>query len=190
MVETEGVLSARESTFKFISRSMPITAMYKLCVQPKSRVNVTFRMPFCEDISGMAIAKLWDPDVEISTVQIRLKNNHGIVEFVNNTNDDVTFLPKTVIGIFDPRSLGYFKVNYEKLVRRMGEYFTFFHYYKGTPDGTSDPIFNRMHETSNDIRQDTNSTKDPYLCLEPDDPRRHHTDVEILGSQISLRGWL
>ena len=34
MVETEGVLSARDSTFKFISRSTPISTMDKLCVQP------------------------------------------------------------------------------------------------------------------------------------------------------------
>ena len=40
---------------------------------------------------------------------------------------------------------------------------------------------------SNDIRQDTNSTKDPYPRLEPDDPMRHQTDAEILRSQISLK---
>ena len=34
MVETEGVLSARDSTFKFISRSTTILTMDKLCVQP------------------------------------------------------------------------------------------------------------------------------------------------------------
>ena len=54
--------------------------------------------------------------------------------------------------------------------------------YNNTLDGTSDPIFNRVHEVSNDIRQDTNSTKDPYPWLEPDHPRRHHTDAEILRS--------
>ena len=146
-----------------------------------------FRTPFCEDISGIAIAKLWGLDGEISTLKIRLKNNYGIVEFVNNTNEEVTFLPKTVIGVLDLRSLGYFKVNYENLVQRMGEYFTFFHYYKDTSDGTSDSIFNRMHEISNDVRHDIKSTKDPHPWLEPDGPRRHHTDAEILRSQISLK---
>ena len=68
----------------------------------------------------MAIAKLWGQDGEISTLKIRLKNNHGIVEFVNNTSEELTFLPKTVIEILDLRSVGYFKVNYEGLVRRMG----------------------------------------------------------------------
>ena len=135
----------------------------------------------------MAIVKLWGLNGEISTLKIRLKNNHGIVEFVNNTSEEVIFLPKTVIGILDLRSLGYFKVNCEDLVRRMGEHFTFFHCYKDISDGTSNPMFNRMHETRNDVRQDTNSTKDPYPCLEPDDPRRHQTDAEILRSPISLR---
>ena len=103
-------------------------------------------------------------------------------------SEEVTFLPKTVLGILDLRSLGYFKVNYEDSVRRMGGYFTFFHYFKETSDGTPDPIFNRMHKISSDVRQDTNSTKDPYPWLEPDDPRRHQTDAEILRSLISLRG--
>ena len=128
------------------------------------------------------------PNGEISALKNRLKNNHGIVEFANNTSEELTFLPKTVIGILDLRCLGYFKVNYEELVRRMAEHFTFFQYYKDTSDGTCDPIFNRMHEISNDIRPDTNSTKDTYPCLEPDDPRRHQTDAEILRSQLSLRG--
>ena len=70
--------------------------MDKLCVQPKSKVYLKCRTPFSGDISGMAIAKLWGPDGEISTMRIRLKNNHGIVEFVNNTSEGVTFFPKTV----------------------------------------------------------------------------------------------
>ena len=80
MVETEGVHNARDSTFKFISRSIAISTMDELYVQPKCRVYLKFRTPFCEDRSGMAIAKLWYQDVEISTLKIRLKNNHGIVE--------------------------------------------------------------------------------------------------------------
>ena len=59
MVETDALLSARDSTFKFISRSIPILTMDKLYVQPKSKVYLKFRTPFCEDISGIAIAKLW-----------------------------------------------------------------------------------------------------------------------------------
>ena len=77
-----------------------------------------FRTSFCEDISEMAIAKLQGSDGEISTLKIRLKNNHSIVEFVNITSDEVTFWPKTVKGSLDLRSLGYFKVNYENFVRR------------------------------------------------------------------------
>ena len=162
--------------------------MDKLCVQPKSKVYLKFRMPFCEDILGMAVAKLWDQDGKISTLKIRLKNNHAIVEFVNNTSEEVMFLLKTIMGILDLRSLGYFKANCEDVVRRMHEHLTFFHNYKDTSDGTSNPIFNRMHEISNDIRQGTNSTENPYSWLEPDDPRRHQTDAEILRYQISLRG--
>ena len=72
--------------------------MDKLCVQPKSKVYLKIRTPFYEDISEMAIAKLLGPDGVISTLKIRLKSNHGIVEFVNNTSDEVILWPETVIG--------------------------------------------------------------------------------------------
>ena len=96
-------------------------------------------------------------------------------------------MPKTVIGILDLRSLGSFKVNYEHLEEWVN-ISNSFHYYKDTSDGISDPIFDRIHGVSNNIRQDINSTKDPYSWLDPDDPRRHQTDAEILRPQISLRG--
>ena len=48
-------------------------------------------MTFCEDISGMAIAKFWGPNGEISTLKITLKNNNGIVEFVNKTSSKMMF---------------------------------------------------------------------------------------------------
>ena len=69
----------------------------------------------------------------------------------------------------------------------MGEHFTFFHYYKDTGNSTLESIFNRMNDISNYLSQDAYSTKDPYSWLEPDDPRRHLTDAEILRSQLSLR---
>ena len=59
MVETEGILSTRDSTFKFISSYIPILLMDKLCVKSKSKVYLKFGTSFSEDISGMAIAKLW-----------------------------------------------------------------------------------------------------------------------------------
>ena len=69
-LETEGVLSARDTTFKFISRSIPILTMDKLCVQLKSNVYLKIRTSFCEDISGMAMDELWGPYGEISTLKI------------------------------------------------------------------------------------------------------------------------
>ena len=79
MVETEGILSARDSTFKFISSSIPILTMDKLCVEPKSKVYLKLRTPFCEDISRITMVKLWHPDGEISAIKIRLKNKSWFV---------------------------------------------------------------------------------------------------------------
>ena len=40
----------------------------------------------------MAAAKFWDPDGVISTIKVRIRSNQGIVELINNTSEEVTFL--------------------------------------------------------------------------------------------------
>ena len=68
MVETEGVLSATNGTFQFINRSISIFPHTDLCVTSKPTVYLKFLAPFCEEISGMAVAKFWDLDGVISTL--------------------------------------------------------------------------------------------------------------------------
>ena len=80
--------------------------------------------------SGMAVEKFWDQDGVINTLKATLRSSQGAVEFINNTSQEVKIFKKDMIGILDLRLLGYFKVNYKDLVKKLGQQFTFFHYYK------------------------------------------------------------
>ena len=57
MVKTEGVLSARNGTFQFINRSVAVFSQTNLHITPKSKVDVKCLALFCEETSGMAVAK-------------------------------------------------------------------------------------------------------------------------------------
>ena len=70
----------------------------------------------------MTVAKFWDPD---GVIKVRIRSNQGIVEFINYTSQEVKFFKESIIGTLDLRSLGYFIVNYEDLVRKLGQQFTF-----------------------------------------------------------------
>ena len=76
--------------------------------------------PFCEEISGMVVDNFWDPDGVISTLKVRIRSNQRVAEFINNPSQGVKILKKDMIGILDLKSLGYFKVNYEDIVRKTG----------------------------------------------------------------------
>ena len=58
----------------------------------------------------MVVAKFWDPDGMISTIKVRLRSNQGVVEFINNTSQEVKFFKKDIIGILDLRSLGFVRL--------------------------------------------------------------------------------
>ena len=70
------------------------------CVSHLSlKVYLTFLAPFCEEISGMAVAKFWDPDGVISTIKVRIRSNQGIAEFIKNTCQEAKFFKENIIGI-------------------------------------------------------------------------------------------
>ena len=129
----------------------------------------------------MAVAKFWDPDGVISTIKVRIRSNQGIVEFINNKIQEVKFIKENIICILVMRSLGYFKVIYEDLVRKLGQQFTFFHY--GTIHVEKDSFIKLKQKLDNPIHTNhkakTSNSKDLYPWLEADDPCRHQTDAEI-----------
>ena len=49
-------------------------------------------------------------------MKLKIENNQGCVQFINRGQDIVKLRKDKAIGILDLRSVGYFKVNYLKMI--------------------------------------------------------------------------
>ena len=61
------------------------------------------------------------------------KHNKTVVEFNNKGNKLSELHKDRPIGILDLCSIGYYKVNYQRLIAMAEEWFNLFHYCKQTP---------------------------------------------------------
>ena len=58
--ELEGVIDTRDSSFKFLNRSLPFYSKDQVVVKPKERKFIKIEAPFVDAISGLAIVKMLD----------------------------------------------------------------------------------------------------------------------------------
>ena len=49
-------------------------------------------------------------------MKLKIENNQGCVQFIDKGQDIVKLRKDKAIGVFDLRSVGYFKVNYQKMI--------------------------------------------------------------------------
>ena len=110
----EGVIDSRESSFGFLSRSIPIFPREQVVVKPGEKELIPIEALFVEEISGMAIIKIIDQGQK-TPMMLKLKfiRNKATLDITNNTREIIIFDKKTTIGILDLRSLGYYKINRE-----------------------------------------------------------------------------
>ena len=129
MVETEGLLNTRTGEFDFIGRSIPIFPQNDLDVRPGEKAYVKIEAPFCDKLSGMICAKFFSRDV-VNTLRIKIQDNQGVVQFVNHQDEIVHLRKEKAVGILDLRSIGYFKVGYQKMVNmaESSKVFKMYHY--------------------------------------------------------------
>ena len=185
MTGIEGEISTKTGSFKFLNRSIPTYPKDNLEVSSMGKTYLKVINPFSEELNWKAITKLLDGNKN-HTLKLWLIKNQSLVEFVNNTSGPVSFSGKVLIGILDLRSLGYFKVNYEDIVSKLGEHFTFYHYaQEKASSGHGDETYFRM-QISHHLDMGT-SDADLYSWLEPDDPCQHQYDYEILKSKVDLK---
>ena len=80
------------------------------------------------------------------TRKLKVQDNQAVVEFENKSDTTAELRKKTVLGILDLRSMGYFKVGYQKMVA-MAESSNNFHMHhyqwiaKGEPKAVSGLYF-------------------------------------------------
>ena len=62
LFELEGVIDSRESSFRFLSRLIPIFTREQVIVKPGEKKLIPIEALFIEEISGMAMLRSWIKD--------------------------------------------------------------------------------------------------------------------------------
>ena len=132
---------------------------------------------------------------KVLTMKIRIENNQGCVQFVNKGHETIKLRKSKAIGILDLRSVGYFKVSYQKLITMAESRQTFtIHHYQQVRKDPKEHLdeYHKMSRASRDERYSKRShniqdNTDRYPWLAKDDPRRYQTDAEILYQKIDLK---
>ena len=129
MTETEGMLNARTGEYDFIDRSIPIFPQNDLDVPAGEKAYIKVKAPFCDKLSGMICTKFFGRDM-VYTLRDKFQDNRGIVQFRNGSNETAQLRKNKAVGILDLRSIGYFKVGYQKMVNMAESSKTFkvYHY--------------------------------------------------------------
>ena len=202
MVETEGMLNTRTGEYDFVGRSIPIFPQNDLDVPAGEKAYTKVKAPFCDKLSGMICTKFFSRDM-VYTLRVKFQDNQGIVQFRNGSNETAQLRKDKAVGILDLRSVGYFKVGYQKIVNMAESSKTFkMYYYKQikceakTEDWPTSDQYMRVTGRYGDEKSkktqvsekqsELGRKSDPYPWLTEDDPRRHQTDEEILYERIDL----
>ena len=198
MVETEGMLNTRTGESDFIGRSIPIFPQNDLDVPAGEKAYIKVKTPFCDKLSGMICTKFFGRDM-VYTLRVKFQDNQGVVQF-RNGNDELAQLRKDkAVAILDLRSVGYFKVGYQKIVNmaESSKLFKMYHYQQIKCE-TKREVDQYMRVTGrygngkskkmpdSEKQSELGRNSDPYPWLTEDDPRRYQTDEEILYEKIDL----
>ena len=115
MVETEGMLNTRTGEYDFIGRSIPRFPQNDLDVPAGEKAYIKAKAPFCDKLSGMICTKFFSRDM-VYTLRVRFQDNQGVVQFRNGSDETAQLRKDKAVRILDLRSIGYFKVGYQKMV--------------------------------------------------------------------------
>ena len=180
MFELEGLIDSHESCFRFLSRSVPIFPREQVVVKPGEKKLIPIETPFVEEISGMAIVKIIDKGQKMPMMlKLKFIRNKATLDITNNTRKILIFYRKTIIGILDLRSLGYYKIKQGVLQQILNKYYHFEEANKLCEE------FNKMVEVIKE--EEEGKWKEKYPWLDDTDERKYMTDKEILEKFIVLK---
>ena len=124
--ELEGVIDSHKSCLRFLSRSIPIFPREQVVVKQGEKKLIPTETPFVGEISGMAIVKIIDKGQRIlMMLKLKFIQNKAMLDITNNTREILIFDRKTMIGILDLRSLGYYKIKQGVLQQNLNKYYYF-----------------------------------------------------------------
>ena len=198
MTDTEGMLNTRIGEYDFIGRSIPIFPQDDLDVPPGEKAHIKVKAPFCDKLSGMICTRFFGRDM-VYTLRVKFQDNQGVVQFRNGSDETAHLRKNKAVGILDLRSIGYFKVGYQKMVNmaESSKAFKMYHYQQiKCETKTEVDQYMRIRGRHNDDRDESSQNKerqinphqkpDPYPWLADDDPRRYQSDEEITYERIDL----
>ena len=174
--------------------SMILLVQSDLDVPAGEKAYIKVKAPFCDKLSGMICAKFFGRDM-VYSLRVKFQDNQGIVQFRNGSDETAELRKDKAVGILDLRSIGYFKVGYQKMVNmaESSKAFKMYHYQQVKCE-TKTEVDQYMritgkYSTEKSKRRLNRKEKigpDPYPWLADDDPRRHQSDEEILYEKIDL----
>ena len=198
MTETGGKLNTRTGEYDFIGRSIPIFPQNDSDVPAGEKAYIKVKAPFCDKLSGMICTKFFGRGM-VYTLRVKFQDNQGVVQFRNGSNEIAQLRKNKAVGILDLRSIGNFKVGYQKMVNMAESSKTFkLYHYQQVKCETKTKVDQCMRMTrryssekgkgfQNNVEQiDPQQKSDPYPWLANDDPRRYQSDEEIMYEKIDL----
>ena len=161
--ELEEVIISRDCCFKFLNRSLPIFPEDHVIIKPKEQKLIKVKVPFIDEISGLAIVKILDGSTH-STLLIKLNftQSAAVLDIVNKGTEAMIFRPEEMIGIVDLRLLGYYKIKQGILQQNLSRYYMFEIAEKLCK------YFNKFVNTLKKEREQKTS-EDKYPWLDPND---------------------
>ena len=198
MVETEGMLNTRTGEYDFIGRSIPTFPQNDLDAPAGEKAYIKVKAPFCDKLSGMICTKFFGRDM-VYTLRVKFQDNQGVVQFRNGSDKNAQLRKDKTVGILDLRSIGYFKVGYQKMVNmaESSKTFKMYHYQQVQCKAKTEldqymrvigkySVEKSKRRVDKEEKVGPDKKHDPYPWLAEDDPRRYQSDEEILYEKIDL----
>ena len=93
------------------------------------KAYIKVKAPFCDKLSGMICTKFFGRDM-VYTLRVKFQDNQGVVQFRNGRDEIARLRKDKAVGISDLRSIGYFRVGYQKMVNmaESSKTFKMYHY--------------------------------------------------------------
>ena len=86
-----------------------------LDVPAEEKAYIKVKAPFCDKLSGMICTKFFSRYM-VYPLRVKFQDNQGVVQFRNGSNETAHLRKNKAVAILDLRSIGYFKVGYQKMV--------------------------------------------------------------------------
>ena len=135
----------------------------------------------------------------VYTMRVKFQDIQGVVQFRNGSDEIAQLRKDKAVGILDLRSIGYFKVGYQKMVNMAESSKTFkMYHYQQVKCKTKTELDQYMRiigkysaekskrKVDKEDKIGPDKKHDLYPWLAEDDPRRYQSDEEILYEKIDL----